>query len=112
MTNDRTWKEVVAVALEQLGGEAHLDSITEIARTDSKAATNQRVAEKVRQVVRAFEIFQPVQGKSGVYRLSRPGNTHPTATGATSSLQTVTDEIQGMLMTVSTFGVEMARGPS
>ena len=97
----RTWKDVIAEALDALGGEAHLDQITALVLNDPKAANNQRVAEKVRQVVRAFTAFAPVGGRAGVYRLTVPVTPAamplPPVVPKTPS---VTDEIQGMLLSV------------
>ncbi len=96
MNENRTWKDVVADALAALGGEAHLKEITDLARKDEKAASNSRVDEKVRQVVRNYKIFEPVPGSSGRYRLlMMPSLTASLGTATTSQ---VTDEIQGKLL--------------
>jgi len=96
MSQSRTWKDVVADALAQLGGEAHLSKIIAIAKEDPKAAGNKHVVEKVRQVVRAFKIFETVKEGSGVYRLASDAAfkalTKPKTTSA------ITDEIQGKLL--------------
>ncbi len=102
MTSARTWKDVVAEALSTLGGEAHLDQITALAIKDPKAVTNQRVSEKVRQVVRAFTVFAPVAGNPGVYRLTSP---LPPVVAVTTNVppvtqSSITDEVQGMLLSV------------
>lgn len=98
MSYDRTWKDVVADALRQLGGEAHLSEITAIVKTDPKAleGTNQRIDEKVRQVVRAYKIFETVEGGSGVYRLV-PEVASQDLKQETST-KSITDEIQGKLL--------------
>src|ERR1044072_841950 len=58
MKPERTWKDVVCDALRQHGGEATLKEITEFALQAPKAKTNTTVREKVRQVVRAYSIFE------------------------------------------------------
>lgn len=95
----RTWKEVVADALTQLGGEGHLNDITQIVQQDPKAATNKHVAEKVRQVVRSGTLFAPVNDGSGLYRLVLSTPTFPSSISL-PPLPHVTDEIQGMLLTI------------
>jgi hypothetical protein len=69
MEQERTWKDVVAEALKHYGGEAHLKEITDFALRDPKAKNNTKVREKVRQVVRAYSIFQTLEEGSGRYRL-------------------------------------------
>jgi hypothetical protein len=98
MSHDRTWKDVVADALRELGGEAHLSKITAIVKTDPKAlaGTNQRIDEKVRQVVRAYKIFETVQEGSGRYRLM-PGTVFNDTPDSVKTSGT-TDEIQGKLL--------------
>lgn len=72
MTPETTWKDVIADALQQLGGEAHLKQIIEIALAHPKAAGNNNVDAKVRQVVRRYKIFEPIHSGSGHYRLLAP----------------------------------------
>ena len=96
MKQERTWKDVVVEALRHHGGEASLKEITEFALNDPKAETNTKVKEKVRQVVRAYSIFEtPVEG-SGVYRLVSETPTADLARRAAT--KRVTNEIQGKLL--------------
>lgn len=103
----RIWKDVVLDALVELGGQAHLNQITEIAIKDPKAANNQHVAKKVQQVVRTYSVFETVQEGTGIYRLVAP-NIAPTVVAPIPSLPdplvppdiSVTDEIQGMLLSI------------
>jgi len=105
----RIWKDVVADALTQLGGQAHVNEIAKIALQDPKAGANQHVAKKVQQVVRAYSIFETVQEGSGIYRFANlapmptPPALVPVATPVAAPLITplsVTDEIQGMLLSI------------
>jgi len=96
MKQDRTWKDVVVEALQKLGGEASLKDITAIAQQDPKAKFNTKVREKVRQVVRAYKIFEAVEEGSGVYRLNSEVLT--TSLNQQAKTKDVTDEIQGKLL--------------
>jgi hypothetical protein len=95
MKQERTWKDVVVDALQQLGGEASLKDITAIAKQDPKAKFNDNVPEKIRQVVRSYKIFQTTKERSGIYRLIPDASTELDKQGTTKS---VTDEIQGKLL--------------
>lgn len=94
--NEITWKDVVADALRELGGEAHTKQIAEIAKKHPKAATNSRVEEKVRQVVRAYSIFETLDEGSGKYRLLED-NLDLSKVGIPTTKE-ITDEIQGKLL--------------
>ena len=72
MTPETTWKDVIADALQQLGGESHLDQIIALALAHPKAKGNNNVEAKVRQVVRSYKIFEPINSGSGNYRLLAP----------------------------------------
>ena len=72
MKPEITWKTWSPDALNQLGGQAHLKQITEIALAHPKAAGNPNVDAKVRQIVRRYKIFEPVDSGSGNYRLLVP----------------------------------------
>jgi hypothetical protein len=96
MKPERTWKDVVAEALRQHGGEATLKEITEFALKDSKAKSNTTVREKVRQVVRGYSIFETAEEGSGVYRLVAEEETASLARQAAT--KRVTNEIQGKLL--------------
>lgn len=96
MKQERTWKDVVVEALQQLGGQASLKEITELAQQDPKAEFNSKVREKVRQVVRAYKIFETVEEGSGIYRLVPEVATQDLNQEA--STKSITDEIQGKLL--------------
>lgn len=96
MKPERTWKDVVVEALQRHGGEATLKEITEFALRDPKAKTNTTVREKVRQVVRAYSIFETVEERSGRYRLVSEEETANLARQAAT--KRVTNEIQGKLL--------------
>lgn len=91
-----TWKEVVADALQELGGEAHIKEIAAIASKHPKAANNSHVEEKVRQVVRAYSLFEPIEDGSGNYRLLQDSLELPHLGVPTT--KEITDEIQGKLL--------------
>jgi len=96
MNQDRTWRDVVAEALQKLGGEGTLKEIAAIASEDPKAKNNTKVSEKVRQVVRAYKMFVTDEERSGIYRLVIDEflpNIDKTAT-----TKNITDEIQGKLL--------------
>ena len=96
MKQERTWKDVVVEALQHYGGEAHLKQITEYALKDPKAKTNTTVREKVRQVVRAYSIFETAEEGSGRYRLVSEEETADLARRAAT--KRITNEIQGKLL--------------
>jgi hypothetical protein len=96
MSQERTWKDVVVEALRHYGGEAHLKEITEFALRDPKAKTNTKVKEKVRQVVRAYSIFETLEEGSGRYRLIAETATADITRQATT--KSITNEIQGKLL--------------
>jgi hypothetical protein len=96
MKDERTWKDVVVEALRYYGGEAHLKQITEFALRDPKAKTNTTVREKVRQVVRAYSIFETTEERSGIYRLIPEAVTADLAQQAMT--KRITNEIQGKLL--------------
>lgn len=104
----RIWKDVVLDALTQLGGEAHVTEITKIALKDPKAINNQHVAKKVQQVVRAYTAFETLQEGTGIYRIvenklstpTLPETNFETPKSVLVKPDSVTDEIQGMLLAV------------
>ena len=96
MKQERTWKDVVVDALQHYGGEAHLKEITAFAMRDPKAENNTKVREKVRQVVRAYSIFETLEEGSGRYRLVSETTTADLARQATT--KRITNEIQGKLL--------------
>ena len=96
MKEERTWKDVVVEALRHYGGEASLNEITEFALKDPKAKTNTTVREKVRQVVRAYSIFETAEEGNGIYRLIPEAATADLAQQALT--KRITNEIQGKLL--------------
>lgn len=96
MSQDRTWKDVVVEALRHYDGEAHLKEITDFAMRDPKAKSNTKVREKVRQVVRAYSIFETLEEGSGRYRLVSETPTAELTRQATT--KSITNEIQGKLL--------------
>ena len=96
MNSEITWKDVVAEALRELGGQGHLSEIAEIARKHPKSATNSRVDEKVRQVVRSFSLFESISDGSGNYRLREEALGLPFIGAPTT--KEITDQIQGQLL--------------
>jgi hypothetical protein len=96
MKQERTWKDVVVEALQHYGGEAHLKEITEFALRDPKAENNTKVRGKVRQVVRAYSIFETLEEGSGRYRLVFETATADLARQAAT--KRITNEIQGKLL--------------
>ena len=65
-----TWKDIVADALRELGGEAHLSEINAKVKSHPKTKKNPTWKDTIRRVVRQYKIFVPVPPeRSGVYRL-------------------------------------------
>jgi len=68
--DQQTWESVVAGAIAELGGEAHLADINRTIEGHPKTATNPTWRDTVRRVVRQYNVFEPVPPlRSGVYRL-------------------------------------------
>jgi len=66
---DISWKMLVAAALQEAGGEAHLTQINDIIDGHPKTATNPTWRDTIRRVVRQYSVFEPVPpARSGVYR--------------------------------------------
>ncbi len=66
---DISWKALVAAALSESGGEAHLTQLNEIIDGHPKTATNPTWRDTIRRVVRQYSVFEPVPpARSGVYR--------------------------------------------
>lgn len=97
-----TWKDVVANALRELGGQGHLSQINQKLENHPKVATNPTWRDTIRRVVRQYKIFQPVlPERSGVYRLLEIVQPQPES----QSLDSLNVEInhgiaQGMLVTL------------
>jgi hypothetical protein len=71
-TRDITWKDIVADAMRELGGEAHLSQINAKIEGHPKTTTNPTWKDTIRKVVRQYSIFEPVPpDRSGVYRLAQ-----------------------------------------
>lgn len=71
-----TWKDVVADALRDLGGEAHLSEINAKVKSHPKTKTNPTWQDTIRRVVRQYNIFEPVPpARSGIYRLVEKKST-------------------------------------
>lgn len=97
-----TWKEVVAQALRDLGGQAHLREINERVEGHPKTATNPTWKDTIRRVVRQYRIFEPVPPeRSGIYRLVDLEPPTPQAQGIDSRDEEVNHGIaQGMLVSL------------
>lgn len=97
-----TWKHLVADALRELGGEAHLSEINDKLKSHPKTKTNPTWKDTVRRVVRQYTIFVPVPPeRSGIYKLLEEELTLP----KNQSLDAADAEInhgdaQGMLVTL------------
>ena len=95
-----TWKEVVAEALRELGGEGHLSEINRLVEGHEKAAANPTWQDTIRRVVREYRIFQPVPpNRSGIYKLVEEATTTPREQELDSPDATINhDTAQGMLV--------------
>lgn len=95
----QTWKDVVRAALEQLGGQGHLQDINEIVRTNPKTKTNPTWKDTIRRVVRQYAIFEPVPPqRSGIYRLVERPNVIPNPESMTGTEGVDHGIAQGMLL--------------
>jgi hypothetical protein len=99
-----TWKAVVAEALRDLGGEAHLRDINEhvAIAAQAKIATNPSWQDTIRRVVRQYSVFEPVPpARSGVYRLVETEAPALQAQSIDSADEEVNHSIaQGMLVSL------------
>jgi len=95
-----TWKDVVANALRELGGQAHLSEINERVEGHPKTATNPTWRDTIRRVVRQYKIFEPVPpARSGVYRLVESRTPQPQSQDIDSEDAEINHGIaQGMLI--------------
>ncbi len=76
-TPEKTWKDVVREALQELGGEGHLKQINRILKAHPKTRSNPTWKDTIRRVVRQYAIFEPVpRARSGVYRLVEEPEVH------------------------------------
>jgi hypothetical protein len=104
-----TWKDFVADALRELGGQAHLSQINEKVKNHPKTKTNPTWKETIRRVVRQYRIFEPVPPeRSGVYRLVEVESVSPKSQNLDSSDVEINHGIaQGMLVTLgNVYGYE------
>ena len=104
-----TWKDVVAEALRELGGEGHLSQINEQVEGHPKTATNPTWRATIRRVVRQYKVFQAVPGEgAGVYRLTEAATPQPKHQRLDLPHAEINHGIaQGMLVTVgSIYGYE------
>jgi len=97
-----TWKEVVAGALRESGGQAHLSEIYERVEGHPKTATNPTWRDTIRRVVRQYRVFEPVPpDRSGIYRLVELEPPQPESQNLDSEDTEINHGIaQGMLTTL------------
>src|ERR1700690_3448468 len=74
-----TWKQLVADALQELGGEASLKEITTRLKDNPLRPQTATWNATIRRVVRQYKIFEPVKIGKGVagYRLANPPELKP-----------------------------------
>ncbi len=104
-----TWKDVVAEALRQCGGQAHLAEIYARVEGHPKTATNPTWRDTIRRVVRQYTIFEPVPPeRSGVYKLIDIDSAKPRSQSLDSEASdTGHGTAQGMLVTLgNVYGYE------
>ncbi len=92
-----TWKDIVADALRQLGGEATLETLTECLANSPQRPRTATWEATVRRVVRQYRIFEPFRSSSGraAYRLVEFGQLPPVVDGAANDPH---GEQQGLLL--------------
>lgn len=97
-----TWKDVVANALRELGGEAHLADINAKIKNNPKTKTNPTWKDTIRRVVRQYKIFEPVPPeRSGVYRLVEITTPSPKSQQLDAPSPEINHDVaQGMLVTL------------
>lgn len=100
--SEQTWKDVVAGALRDLGGTAHLRDINDHLAGHAKTQTNPTWRDTIRRVVRQYSMFEPVlPARSGVYRLVETETRAPQAQTIDGADQEVNHSIaQGMLVSL------------
>ena len=100
--SELTWKDVVAEALRDLGGEARLRDINERVASHPKTDTNPTWRDTIRRVVRQYAMFEPVPpARSGVYRLVEIPAPVPQAQTIDGADEEVNHSIaQGMLVSL------------
>lgn len=72
ITSEVSWKDLVAEALSELGGEGHLSEINSLLEGHPKTLTNPTWQATIRRVVRQYSLFEPVTDSKGCYRLTPP----------------------------------------
>ncbi|MEJ5311201.1 MAG: hypothetical protein WHX52_15665 [Anaerolineae bacterium] len=99
-TEKSTWKDIVADALRELGGQAHLSQINEHLKTHPKTKTNPTWQATIRRVVRQYTIFQPVPPEnSGIYKLTHIAPPFPEPQDLNTADTDINHDIaQGMLV--------------
>jgi hypothetical protein len=91
-----SWKELVAAALDEAGGQAHLSQINDLIQGHSKTATNPTWRDTIRRVVRQYNIFEPVPpDRSGIYRLA--GHSAPPISPTVDLQQGVDEDNHGAI---------------
>ena len=97
-----TWKDVVAEALRELGGQGHLSEINKWVAGDPKTATNPTWRDTIRRVVRQYKIFEPVPPeRSGIYKLVDIAAPSPQSQDIDSEDAEINHDIaQGMLVSL------------
>jgi len=95
-----TWKDLVANALRELGGQAHLSEINQKVKGHPKTKTNPTWQDTIRRVVRQYKIFEPVPPeRSGIYRLVEAESVVPRTQDIDSANAEINhDTAQGMLV--------------
>jgi len=91
-----TWKQLVADALQELGGEASLKEITAKLKNNPLRPQTATWNATIRRVVRQYKIFEPIKTGNGLagYRLVNPPELKPEKPESTDSH----GEQQGMLL--------------
>ena len=104
-----TWKDVVAEALAELGGQAHLSDIYSRVEGHRKTAKNPTWQDTIRRVVRQYRVFEPVPpDRSGIYKLVAHDTPPPQSQDIDSEDPEINHGIaQGMLVSLgSLYGYE------
>jgi hypothetical protein len=103
MKSEKTnWKDIVAEAIQELGGQAHLSQINEKLAGHPKTISNPTWQATIRRVVREYALFEPVPPEnSGVYRLVHMQTPAPGPQSLDApTAQANHDIVQGMLVTL------------
>lgn len=99
--SNQTWKELVKVALQGLGGKAHLSEINAAIKGHPKTRTNPTWKDTIRRVVRQYTIFTPVPPeRSGVYQLIEEPEVQAVPESMKGTEEDKHGTAQGMLLTL------------